>query len=122
MKVYTASTTDKALIMPYDPGAGLYSPNIGFIDLKFQPERIAEIHELKGYLEFEALIRQLNDRNSIFRTFRVDTGLNQPSHCSPEFPSSCYAYLTFTFDTPENWSNKELYQGLKFELGENLTR
>lgn len=87
---------DQRLYIPYRAGTGSHTSNIGFIDLKAQPERLCEIHELQGYPEFEELLRTLNSAECSLRTLRVDTSDDD----FPEFGHShtCFSMLSFCFE------------------------
>lgn len=98
---------DQRLYVPYRPGQGSHTANVGFIELKAQPERIAEIHELRGFPEFEELIRALNVPESSVRTLRIDTGKG-------EFPRDTYSHsyfsmLTFCFEVCQGDEDKRYY-------------
>lgn len=87
---------DQRLHIPYRPRSGSHATNVGFIDLKAQPERLAEIHELSGYPDFEDLVRVLNQPDCSLRTLRVDTAKDEFDR--PGFSSSYFSFLTVSFE------------------------
>lgn len=87
---------DQRLYVPYRAGSGSHTSNIGFVDLKGKPERITEIHELRGYPEFEELIRALNASESSIRTLRVDTAKDEFPR--PDYANSFFSMVTCAFE------------------------
>ena len=87
------------LKIPYHKGEGSHSSNIGYIDLKQEPDRISELHELQGYPEFEELIRRLIQPQCTLRPLRIDTAKDEFYH--PQFSNSHYSFLTVSFDNPD---------------------
>ena len=98
---------DQRLYVPYPPGKGSHTTNVGFIDLRSQPERIAEIHELRGFPEFEELVRALNAPESAVRTLRIDTAKDEFPR--DEYPRSFFSMLTFCFEAFHGDDDKRYY-------------
>lgn len=98
---------DQRLYVPYGPGKGSNTTNIGFIDLKGQPERMAEIHELRGFPVFEELMRALNAPESSVRTLRIDTAKDEFPR--DEYPHSFFSMLTFCFEVCQGEEDKGYY-------------
>jgi hypothetical protein len=101
---------DQRLHIPYRPRSGSHTTNIGFIDLKAQPERIVEIHELTGYPDFEDLIRVLNQPGCSLRTLRVDTAKDDFER--PGYSNSYFSFLTVSFEQPHPEDDKRYFSEL----------
>lgn len=75
--------------------------------MKGQLERIAEIHELRGFPEFEELMRALNAPESSVRTLRIDTVKDEFPR--DEYPHSVFSMLTFCFEVCQGDEDKRYY-------------
>jgi len=104
---FSIATDDQLLKIPYRASQGSGSPNIGFIDLKTQPERITEIHELAGYPQLEELVRLLNKHESSFRTLRVDTA--KDVFTRQGFTTSVFSHLTISFENLGGEDDRRFY-------------
>lgn len=104
---FSIATDDQLLKIPYRASQASGSANIGFIDLKAEPERITEIHELAAYPELEELVRQLNKQESSFRTLRVDTAKDIFRRRS--FSRSAFSHLTISFENLGGEDDKRFY-------------
>lgn len=104
---------EQLLVFPYRSGTTPDSTNIGYIDLKKEPERIAEIHELNGYPELQDFVRCLNAPESIFRTLRSDTV--RDSFKPPDYTKSVFSHSTIAYDFLECNQDPAMYQSI-YEL------
>lgn len=104
---FSIAADDQLLKIPYRASQGSGSPNIGYVDLKRQPERIAEIQELIGYRELEELVRVLNKQESSLRTLRVDTA--KDVFRRPGFSKSIFSHLTVSFENLGGEDDKRFY-------------
>jgi hypothetical protein len=104
---FSVAADDQLLKIPYRASQGSGSPNMGYVDLKAQPERIAEIPELTGYPELEELVRVLNKQESSFRTLRVDTA--KDVFRRPEFSKSESSHLTISFENLGGEDDERFY-------------
>src|SRR5687767_1549837 len=95
---FKISDESQLLKMPYGANEGSISPNIGFINLKTQPERIDEIHELEGFPELKELLLLLNKPDTVFATLRINTGKN--IHKFEGYSNSYFSFLTVTLVEP----------------------
>lgn len=93
--IFTNAMPEQGLGIPYGPreGYGAGHPNIGFIDLCHEPERIDDIPELIEFPEFKELVRFINSSDrSALTTLRCDSGFNF-------FPRQGFDNTVFTFLT-----------------------
>jgi hypothetical protein len=104
---FSVAANDQLLKIPYRASQGSGSPNIGFIDLKTQPERVTEIHELAGYPKLEELVRLLNKQESSFRTLRVDTA--KDVFTRQGFSKSVFSHLTISFENLGGEDDRRFY-------------
>lgn len=88
---------DQTLHVPYgtgNSGHGSDGRNNGFINLHTNPERMDEIHELRGYPELRECLETML-KASVFRSLRADTVMDE--HIIPHYRSSCYSMFTMVF-------------------------
>lgn len=88
---------EQTVTLPYGTESASGGRNNGFINLLTQPERINELHELKGVPELRNLIEELNSPKSEFFTCRTDSG--QYWYKDPKYPQSVYPESFHTFVT-----------------------
>jgi hypothetical protein len=100
----------QCLHIPYRARSGSHTTNVGFIDLKAQPERLAEIHELRGYPDFEDLVRVLNQPDCSLRTLRVDTARDEFDR--PGFSNSYFSFLTVSFEQAHPEDDRRYFREL----------
>lgn len=101
----------EGLPVPYPPSDEGGRTNVGYFDLRGHPELIAQVHELRGYPEFEKLIRDINRPESIFRSLRLEVKPRAQIEGAIHAHSS---YVTIAFEIL-NWSRleanyRDLYQ------------
>lgn len=94
--------------------------NYGYVDLKKQPELIATIPELAGWDELEMLVRQLNSKESIFKTVGCEAGVL--NYLFEDFSKKvgCYVHVAFDafeFNADESYYDL-IYSGLYYHAQE----
>ena len=71
--------------------------NAGYFDLKKEPEKISDIHELKNWPELRELVTLINHQDSFFRTLRCQVFLSGiPENL--RFKRACFSYTTIAFE------------------------
>lgn len=91
------------LSVPYPPSDEGGRTNVGYFDLKLNPELISRVHELTGYPEFEKLTKSINRPESIFRSLRLDIKPKAQVEGATYAHSS---YVTIAFEIL-SWSQAE---------------
>jgi hypothetical protein len=87
---------DQGLGIPYPKGTATGSTNVGYVDLKKNPEALAGLPELQDWPELEGFLRAVNLPDSLFRTLRCEVAASPIKHsgCTRKVTS----YVTVAFE------------------------
>ncbi len=118
---WTIAMPEQRLGVPYGPreGYGAGFPNIGFIDLWIEPERIDEIPEIRSLPNFKALVGFLNNDKSAFATLRTDSGADFFNF--PGFPHSFFSFLTVCLRRMHPNQDKEVFKLMFDRFSESVS-
>jgi hypothetical protein len=92
---FTEGGGDEGLGVPYPQGDNPEGFNVGDFDLKKEPARISEIHEVRGWPEMEEFLKAVNKSDSLFRTLRCDVFGDDYSH--KKMKKRVISYVTIAF-------------------------
>jgi len=109
---YTQGTDEDGLGIPYPREIDAELNNLGYFDLKKEPQRIDEIYELEGWPEFHEFIALINRKDSLFKSLRCDVWFaSLPRH--PQFTRIAVGYVTIAFETLALNLSLEAYEALR---------
>lgn len=109
---FTQGTDEDGLGIPYPKEIDAELHNLGYFDLKKEPQRIAEIYELAGWPEFQEFIALINRKDSFFKSLRCDVWFaSLPQH--PQFTRIAVGYVTIAFENMALNLSKENYEALR---------
>src|SRR6185503_13857668 len=83
--------------IPYPPDLDDGGGNAGYFDLKLEPEKIANIHELQSWPELRDLVMLINHKDSFFRTLRCQAFFSGAPENLP-FRRVYFSYTTVAFE------------------------
>jgi hypothetical protein len=110
--------------IPYPPDLHNGGGNAGYFDLKKEPEKISDIHELKNWPELRDFVTLINHKDSFFRTLRCQVFFSGVPVNLP-FKRVCFSYTTVAFEILDyNLSmgcHEELRQGIAKYATESLS-
>ena len=110
--------------IPYPPDLHNGGGNAGYFDLKKEPEKISDIHELQNWPELRDFVRLINHKDSFFRTLRCQVFFSGVPVNLP-FKRVCFSYTTVAFEILDyNLSmgcHEELRQGIAKYATESLS-
>lgn len=81
--------------IPYPANTSDSRENNGYIDLKKEPHRIEQIHELDGWPELRDFVAQLNTPRGFFRTLRTDAWVLENAVTESKYTFESYLTLGF---------------------------
>lgn len=86
----------QGLGIPYLEGSASGSTNVGYFDLKKNPEALSGLPELRGWPELKNFLRVVNQPDGLFRSLRCDVAASRIDHsgCTRKVTS----YVTVAFE------------------------
>jgi hypothetical protein len=111
MKVrFRVSGEEQRLGIPYPKGDSPESTNVGYFDVKRNPDALSNFPELEGWKELKDFIQAANQPDSLFRTLRCDVAANGINHSG--FKQKISSYITVAFEILDWNLGQEPYQEL----------
>lgn len=107
---FTEGGREEGLGVPYPKGGRPGTSNIGYVDLKKEPDRISEIHEIRDWPEAVKFLKEVNRPQSLFHTLRCDVWIEPVE--AQRMRSCAISYFTVAFEIFDWNGPKGPYQDL----------